>query len=179
MSVILKDEAQLRQVSQPVKDVKEGGAIARQLTAALQRHNKRARKSYRKIEVAKGMVPGIPMGLGLSAPQIGIFKQVAIICINEGPAIVMMNPVIIEHSKERIPVKEGCLSFPGREEFVYRWPWVVVQCLNRPEPLRLGPAVPEDWSHPTKLLKAVVCQHEYDHLQGVLFFDKVSINEAA
>jgi peptide deformylase len=172
MSQLVQDEVFLRQKSAPVRNIKEGGEISRLLTAYLARHNKKARNKARKPEVQKGMVPGMPLGLGISAPQIGILKQVAYVYVNEVP-VVLMNPRIIEHSEQKIPFKEGCLSFPNRYEYAYRWSWVVVECLNHPKPLVFGPRTPEDWNVPTKILRSVVVQHEIGHLRGLLFWDFV------
>src|SRR5690242_2088680 len=102
---IITDVRELHKRSEPVKDIKEGGEIARHLQATLRQHNKSAIRKYRK---AYGKGVELIQGLGLSAPQIGILKQVSVILINDVPT-VLMNPVIIDRSKTTVPFKERCL----------------------------------------------------------------------
>lgn len=105
-------------------------------------------------------------GVGLAAPQVGILKRVVVIDVGEGP-IVLINPVII-NSEGSIIDEEGCLSIPGEKGKVDRPQIVEVKALN------------EDGEEYTLrgegLLARAIC-HECDHLEGVLFIDKV-INES-
>lgn len=101
-------------------------------------------------------------GIGLAAPQVGILKRVIIIDIGEGP-IVLINPEIIAREGEQEEI-EGCLSIPGKSGIVKRPGKVVVKGLNlKGEEVKLEG---ED------LLARAFC-HEIDHLEGVLFTDKV------
>lgn len=107
-------------------------------------------------------------GIGLAAPQVGIDSKILVIDIsamdeNEGPK-AFINPEIIESSGESV-IEEGCLSIPGVREDVLR-----------PDKIKLtyndenGDAhneLFEGW-------KARVLQHEIDHLDGILFVDRIS-----
>ncbi|WP_069650209.1 peptide deformylase [Caloranaerobacter ferrireducens] len=101
-------------------------------------------------------------GVGLAAPQVGILKRVVVIDIGEGP-IKLINPEIISMEGEVIDV-EGCLSVPGESGEVKRPNKVKVKYLdeNGKELMIEG----------TGLLARALC-HEIDHLNGVLFVDKV------
>ena len=164
--MIVTDEAQLRQVCTPVRDVREGGVIARKLTAALERINKKNLKAYRKNNGKHQLTRGI----GLSAPQIGIAKHVAIVRVGAVP-LILMNPVVVDASTNKISFTEGCLSFPGVEVETWRHIWVKVKCLNHPDILTLGPTTPVEWDDGTLLLKSVAAQHEIGHLFGLLMED--------
>ena len=167
MSRIITDEKVLRTPCEPVKYRSEGGVIARKLFDALARHNKRARKPLSVVEDKLGR--NRQLGAGLAAPQIGTHKSVCIFSVN-GLVTVLMNPVIVEHSTVRIPFKEGCLSFPGKQVETWRYIWVKVDTLNHGLITR-GPTDPSAMnSH--ELFRSVVAQHEIDHLLGVLMFDR-------
>ncbi|KXG75983.1 peptide deformylase [Thermotalea metallivorans] len=101
-------------------------------------------------------------GVGLAAPQVGILKRIIVIDVGEG-VIEMINPVIIETSGEQIEA-EGCLSIPGVTGDVKRPEKVKVQGLNR-QGKRIE-VIGEG------LLARALC-HEIDHLDGILFTDKV------
>lgn len=113
-------------------------------------------------------------GLGLAAPQVG--KSVRLFVIDgepleeENPELknfkkVFINPKIIESSSETITQNEGCLSIPNlREEII------------RPLKIRLD-YYDENFNHFDEWYEgaaARVIQHEYDHLEGIMFTDKVS-----
>ena len=164
MSLIITDEAFLRVPCEPVKDIREGGEVARKLRAAIEQHNKRTRK-----QVRAGKIRSASLGVGLAAPQIGIRKRVCLVYVNELP-LVLINPVIVAHSHVRIPFKEGCLSFPGKAVDTWRYIWVTIQTMNHGE-ITLGPTDPSSVNE-TSLLKSVVTQHEIDHLDGILFFER-------
>ncbi len=101
-------------------------------------------------------------GVGLAAPQIGILKRVIVIDIGEGP-IVLMNPVIVYQKGEQKEM-EGCLSVPGVWGIVSRPERVIVRGMN-PE----GETVEIE----AEGLLAIAFCHEIDHLNGVLYTDKV------
>jgi peptide deformylase len=101
-------------------------------------------------------------GVGLAAPQVGVLKRVAVVDVGEGP-IVLINPVITESTGEQVEV-EGCLSLPGKQGYVKRPAKVKVKALN---------VDGEDFEvHGENLLAIALC-HEIDHLDGILFTDKV------
>lgn len=101
-------------------------------------------------------------GVGLAAPQVGILKRVVVIDIGEG-LIELINPEIIETSGEQTD-SEGCLSVVGRSGEVTRPYLVKVRALNREG--KLIEIEGED------LLARAFC-HEIDHLEGILFVDKI------
>jgi peptide deformylase len=169
--VIVTDEATLRLPCEDVRDMREGGEIARKLTRTLESHNKKAVKGYLKSR-RKGEAPKLQQGIGLSAPQIGIRKKVCVIRPDGSLPWVLMNPVIVTASLERIPFTEGCLSFPGVTVETYRHAWVEVDTLNHGR-LAFGPKTPEEFNG-NSLLLAIAVQHEVSHLYQMLFFDFAS-----
>ena len=101
-------------------------------------------------------------GVGLAAPQVGILKRIVVIDVGYG-LIELINPVITETEGEQIET-EGCLSIPGVYGKVKRPQRVVVEYLNRD-----GEKVRTEGTG----LKAVCICHELDHLDGILFDEKV------
>lgn len=101
-------------------------------------------------------------GVGLAAPQVGVLKRVIVIDVGEG-IIELINPEIIEAKGEQIDA-EGCLSLPGRNGEVKRPQFVKVRGLNRE-----GKTIEIEGKD---LLARALC-HEIDHLNGILFTDKV------
>ena len=103
-------------------------------------------------------------GVGLSAVQVGILKQVVVIDVeDEHGTYILINPQIIKTKGEK-ECDEGCLSFPNQFGKVVRPTEVIVEFYNRKgkkEKLKAK-----------ELLAQAIC-HECDHLQGVLFVDKV------
>jgi peptide deformylase len=103
-------------------------------------------------------------GLGLSANQVGLRERVC--AINMGSEIwVMFNPEIVDRSMNPSTFEEGCLSYQGLYLKVDRSEWVKVkfQAVG-------GQIIEETFSG----LTAVCVQHEIDHLDGIMFTDKVS-----
>jgi peptide deformylase len=109
-------------------------------------------------------------GIGLAAPQVGVSLRVIVVDLGDadeedvGP-LVLINPRVLEASKKTDKGPEGCLSIPGLEEVVERPATVTVEGLA-PD----GEVVNMEISG---LLGRAV-QHEIDHLDGVLFIDRVS-----
>jgi len=105
-------------------------------------------------------------GIGLAAPQIGVSQRVFVYDIREeenAPG-VLVNPRIIETSG-KVRESEGCLSIPDLSEIVERHVNIVVEGLNREgQPVRLE----------ADGLLSRCLQHESDHLDGILFFDRIS-----
>ena len=101
-------------------------------------------------------------GVGLAAPQVGVLKRIIVIDVGEGP-ITLLNPVIV-YKKGAKQDMEGCLSVPGVWGIVERPEHVIVRGLNLE-----GETVEIE----AKGLLAVAFCHEIDHLDGVLYTDKV------
>ena len=101
-------------------------------------------------------------GVGLAAPQVGILKRVVVVDIGDG-LIELINPEIIEAEGEYLD-NEGCLSVPGESGDVLRPYRVKVRALNR-----FGETIEIEGE---ELLARAFC-HEIDHLEGILYVDKV------
>ncbi len=101
-------------------------------------------------------------GVGLAAVQVGVLKRAIVIDVGEG-LIELINPEIIKATGSQED-SEGCLSFPGEYGIVERPDRVEVRALDRngKEFTKIG----------TGLLARAFC-HEIDHLDGVLFIDRV------
>lgn len=105
-------------------------------------------------------------GVGLAAPQVGVLKRVVVIDIGEG-VLRLINPEIISTEGSYTDV-EGCLSIPGEQGQVERPYKVKVKALNEK-----GEEIIVEGE---ELLARALC-HEIDHLEGVLFIDKVINNQ--
>lgn len=101
-------------------------------------------------------------GVGLAAPQVGILRRFCIIDVGEG-IIELINPVITETSGSQTG-NEGCLSLPGKFNEVTRPMKVTVRAQNR-----FG----ENFTITGEGLLARALCHEIDHLDGVLYIDRV------
>ncbi|XP_078428357.1 peptide deformylase 1B [Wolffia australiana] len=108
-------------------------------------------------------------GIGLSAPQVGI--NVLLMVFNadgergQGDEIVLVNPKIYKYSKKSYFFNEGCLSFPG-----------IYADVERPSSIKIDARDVNGARFTANLseLPARIFQHEFDHLQGTLFFDRMS-----
>jgi peptide deformylase len=108
-------------------------------------------------------------GIGLAAPQVGVHKQLLVIDLDPDnaatPAMVLINPEIRSFGPALDTYEEGCLSIPG----VY---------LNVVRPSTVEVAYRDEMGRPQRLkadgLMARCIQHEMDHLNGVLFVDRVT-----
>ncbi len=105
-------------------------------------------------------------GIGLAAPQVGVLRRVFVIDLQEDEhsrPLVFINPEIYETDGSQVN-QEGCLSVPGRWGEVERPAHLRVRALNaKGEPFDM---------EATGLLATCIC-HENDHLDGILFTDKV------
>lgn len=113
-------------------------------------------------------------GVGLAAPQVG--KSIRLFIVDGEPFVeddpemadfkkVFINPLILEETGEEWAFNEGCLSIPRIREDV-----------NRKEKLRIQ-YYDQNWEMHTEEfdgLKARIIQHEYDHIEGILFVDKLA-----
>ena len=122
------------------------------------------------IQLAKDMAETMydAPGVGLAAPQIGVLQRVIVIDVaakNDAPQLItVINPVVI-HGEGETFEEEGCLSVPDFSANVKRHERVVVKGLSLEGQERI-------W-HADDLL-AVAFQHEIDHLDGILFVDRLS-----
>ena len=113
-------------------------------------------------------------GVGLAAPQVG--KNIRVFVVDGTPYAedepeladfkkVFINAHIIERDGEVVPMNEGCLSIPNIREDVDRESRIRIQYYD------------QDWEYHDEVMegfKARIIQHEYDHLDGIMFTDKVS-----
>ena len=103
-------------------------------------------------------------GVGLAGPQVGVLERVFVWEV-EGEYGAVFNPVIVASSEETVEGEEGCLSLPGLYYPVVRSEKVTVEGIDENgDPVKLD----------AEELLARVCQHEIDHLDGVLFIDHLS-----
>lgn len=103
-------------------------------------------------------------GVGLAGPQIGILKRIIVIDLydDKGP-IKLINPVIIKE-KGKHEVEEGCLSFPNEYAKVVRPKELTVEALDREG---------KKFKLKAKDLLAQAVAHEIDHLDGIVFIDRM------
>jgi peptide deformylase len=106
-------------------------------------------------------------GIGLAATQIGVAKRIFVVDLSigrtSGELIVMVNPQFVEREGTQLE-EEGCLSAPGFNATVVRPARAVVKGLNRQG---------EEQTIPAAGLLARAFQHEMDHLDGVVFIDRL------
>lgn len=106
-------------------------------------------------------------GVGLAASQVGVPKRIILVDGEEDGLIVLINPMIIK-SEGEIVAEEGCLSVPDIYSQVKRSLKVTVKALNQNgDPIEI---TKED-------LTARALQHEIDHLDGILFIDRIGRTE--
>lgn len=104
-------------------------------------------------------------GLGLAGPQVGFLKRIFVTHTEKEGPMVFINPSIIWTSQEQTECEEGCLSLPGMYADV-----------RRPEKIRV-----QAWNEKGRAFNlevagilARVIQHENDHLEGILFIDRIN-----
>ena len=96
-------------------------------------------------------------GVGISANQIGVDASVCFIALPDGEPRYMINPTIVEMSKEMNVEEEGCLSLPGISATIDRYDWVRVRYFDG------------DWKEVEETIEGLLAravQHELDHLAG-------------
>lgn len=102
-------------------------------------------------------------GVGLAAPQVGILKRIVVIDV-DGTPYTMVNPKILEVSEDMQDGSEGCLSVPGKAGVVIRPAFVKAEAWD------------ENMEHyiveADGYLARAIC-HEVDHLEGIMYVDKV------
>lgn len=140
-------------------------AKLRRKSAEVKRLDNATRQLIRDLKETLATQPGA----GLAAPQIGIWKKVALVCFGQDqdemePPLAIINPVIVETG----PLAkgfDGCLSMPGLVTWdTLRPSWLVFTARD------------ENWNKITRRVEgidAIVVHHEVDHLNGVLFLDRM------
>ena len=104
------------------------------------------------------------VGIGLAAPQVGVSLRLVVVGDEEGRGVqALINPVIVDQGGQAT-AEEGCLSIPGIFAPVTRAAWVRLEARNADDELVEIAA---------RGLRARVLQHELDHLDGVLFIDRL------
>jgi len=103
-------------------------------------------------------------GVGLAANQVGDTRRICVVETDEGHSYALVNPVIVERDRAVIKEEEGCLSIPDIYADVERNARVVVEALDEHGVSRRIEG--------TGLLSRAI-QHEIDHLDGILFLDRV------
>ena len=142
--MIIKDKTKLEVKCSPVS-VKEGEEIGVRLLHELRESEN---------------------GIGLAANQIGINKRVCVVNVKE--PLVLINPKIVEKSKEQFIFPEGCLSFPNDKIKTQRHQDIVVEADNHEGRLSFS-ANSKDIND---AFECVCVQHEIDHLDGITMFDR-------
>ena len=142
--MIIKDKNKLQEKCSPVS-VKEGEEIGVRLLHELRQSEN---------------------GIGLAANQIGINKRVCVINVKE--PLVLINPKIVEKSKEQFVFPEGCLSFPDDKIKTLRYESIVVEADNHKGKLSFS-ANSKDIND---AFECVCVQHEIDHLDGITMFER-------
>ena len=142
--MIIKDKIKLQEKCSPVS-IKEGEEIGVRLLHELRQSDN---------------------GIGLAANQIGINKRVCVVNVKE--PLVLINPKIVEKSKEQFIFPEGCLSFPDSKIKTTRYQDIVVEADNLPGRLSFSANSKEI----NDAFECVCVQHEIDHLDGITMFDR-------
>lgn len=102
-------------------------------------------------------------GVGLAAPQMGCTERIILVAPQGSKPVVMINPVITASEGEEVG-EEGCLSIPGLYGDVVRAVRVEVEAYDKKG---------RPFAYELQGMAARIVQHEVDHLEGVLFLDKV------
>ena len=109
-----------------------------------------------------------PSGIGIAAPQIGIAKRIAVVDVSSrdprGGLLYLINPEILEQSDPRAS-REGCMSLPDYTAHLMRFNRIRMKWQDETGAFREMTAAG---------IEAICIQHEIDHLNGLLFFDRVA-----
>ena len=139
--------------------------ILRQISKAITHFDSALEKDVKRLIRVMKSQPG---GIGIAAPQIGILKRIAIVDVSSktprAKLLVLINPEIIKLEKE-IVLREGCMSLPDYTANVRRF-----DELNAKWQDLTGKTI----VYKATKLEARCIQHEIDHLNGVLFVDRVA-----
>jgi peptide deformylase len=162
MEVVVPDEFRYlyeRSAERPV--VKVPDPVLRKVAAELERPTKDTQKLVDRMLAAMQKAAGI----GLAAPQLGVLERVIVVATAGMKPLPMINPVIVAAEGEQIG-QEGCLSIPGLYGDVKRAQYVEVEAMDLKGRM---------YRYEMEDMAARVTQHEVDHLDGVLFIDKVDL----
>ena len=143
--MIITDKNKLKQKCIEVTDFTEAEKIAAELLSELSNSKK---------------------GIGLAANQIGYDKRICVVNVKE--PLVLINPKIIDKSKETFVFPEGCLSFPNKKIKTQRYVSVSVECDNIDSTLFFT----ADSSKIEDALECACIQHEIDHLDGITMYER-------
>jgi len=121
-------------------------------------------RKVNKIIIPELLNYGMSRGLGLSAIQLGFTLRIFIMKLNNGEWIEIINPKIFNRYTGIIS-REGCLSLPGKSVDVHRKKYIEVGWVDGKRKKKHAIF---------KGLEAIIFQHEYDHLEGILIIDKKS-----
>ena len=147
MEILTLDNDLLRQKAAPVANIKDDPAKWDEIVQEM------------LVLLKKGK------GVGFAGPQAGLMQRIFVTSVEGDVPRVFINPSIIGTSQETASYEEGCLSIPGVWASVIRPRAVKVQAWNeKGRPFTLE----------TEGLLARVILHEYDHLEGILFIDRLS-----
>ena len=119
-------------------------------------------------------------GVGIAAPQVGVLKNLFLfirIDKPDYPIQVAINPRIVNHPQETVCFEgDGCLSIPNISANSIRFPWVEVEYWDEQGDFHkeklMGFSRDEDFT-------SIIFQHEFDHLNGILFTDKICSQEVS
>ena len=119
-----------------------------------------------RVELTNNMIETMRHygGIGLSANQVGLAMRIFVFGDNKH-FIPCFNPKIIEYGGPEMPIEEGCLTYPGLFVKIYRPDWIVAQWEDEKRELH-----EENFQD----LHSRIFQHEYDHMQGIVFTDRAS-----
>jgi len=143
-------------------------ARLRRVSEAVSVFDAQVQERFAVLEAAMRAGPG---GVGIAAPQLGINRRMIVVdcslarhsCRHHG-VLHMANPVIVEHGDGKTLGREGCLSVPD---------WVGMVQRARAVRVRFQDAVGVNHEIEASGFEARVIQHEIDHLDGILFIDRV------
>lgn len=163
MEIVVPDEYQylyVQNAERPV--VKIPAPVLRQKAESVKKISKKTQV------VADDMKRILRMsnGVGLAAPQIGLSERIIVVHPVGMKATVMINPEIVSLEGEQIG-EEGCLSIPGLYGDVKR----AMRCVVKAYDLK-----GRQYEYDLEEMPARIAQHEIDHLDGVLFIDKVDLS---
>ena len=142
LEIIKLDNELLRQKSEPVKEVND------EIRTLIN-------EMFETMDAAEGV--------GLAAPQVGKLLRLFVLEADDNIKRVFINPQIIATSTETCEYEEGCLSIPKAYEKIIRPAKVTVQALNENG---------KSFTLDADGLLARIIQHEYDHLDGILYIDR-------
>ncbi|HET9886877.1 MAG TPA: peptide deformylase [bacterium] len=144
-----------------------GDPVLRERATAIEAIDEEVRQLARDLEDTLAKADGV----GLAAPQIGVGRRILLAApppANEGdpppPSRIYVNPEVVESFGPAAAAEEGCLSIPGIYEVVKRPPRVRIKAIDLE-----GREIDEILEG----IPARILQHEIDHLNGVLFIDRI------